>query len=236
MLADFFKEYECGLIDDAGFVAAIKDRFQQNVTDGQVIAAWNALLLDFPPSRIEFLKSISSKYRLFLFSNTNALHREAFNIIYQNTFKNGHLDELFEKAYYSHILKMRKPEPSSYQFIIDENELLPAETLFIDDALVNIEGAQKMRHSNLSPGGSNVYREYWVIAVNLRILVLYLLEFNVIAAFRNAPGIGVLVRGSRSIGMCIHLILHTLLSFLELFAHLAGGTGYRNNKIKYYFV
>jgi len=141
--ADFFKEYECGLIDDAGFVAAIKDRLQQNVTDGQVIAAWNSLLLDFPPSRIEFLKSISSKYRLFLFSNTNSLHRDAFNIIYQNTFKNGHLDELFEKAYYSHILKMRKPDPGSYQVIIDENELLPAETLFIDDALVNIEGAQK---------------------------------------------------------------------------------------------
>src|SRR6187399_3273427 len=92
--ADFFKEYECGLIDDAGFVAAIKDRFHQKVTDKQVIDAWNALLLDFPPSRIEFLKSISSKYRLFLFSNTNALHRDAFDIIYQNTFRNGHLDDL----------------------------------------------------------------------------------------------------------------------------------------------
>lgn len=141
--AGFFKEYECGLIDDSGFVNAIKDRFQQKVSDEQVIAAWNALLLDFPPSRIDFLKSIRSKYRLFLFSNTNALHWEAFNLIYQNTFKNGRLDELFEKAYYSHILKMRKPDPASYQVIIDENGLNPAETLFIDDALVNIEGAQK---------------------------------------------------------------------------------------------
>jgi putative hydrolase of the HAD superfamily len=141
--AGFFKEYECGIIDDAGFIAAIKERFQQNVTDIQIIDAWNALLLDFPGSRIEFLKSIGSKYRLFLFSNTNALHREAFNIIYQNTFKNGHLDELFEKAYYSHILRMRKPDPASFQYIINENGLNPAETLFVDDALVNIEGAQK---------------------------------------------------------------------------------------------
>jgi len=141
--AGFFKEYECGLIDDAGFVNAIKDRFQQKVSDEQVIAAWNALLLDFPPSRIDFLKSISSRYRLFLFSNTNALHREAFNIIYKNTFKNGHLDDLFERSYYSHIFKMRKPDPASYQYIMNENGLIPAETLFIDDALVNIEGAQK---------------------------------------------------------------------------------------------
>jgi len=141
--AGFFKEYECGLIDDTGFITAVKERFQNKVTDQQVIDAWNALLLDFPASRIDFLKNIGSKYRLFLFSNTNALHREAFNVIYQNSFKNGHLDELFEKTYYSHILKMRKPDPASYQYIIDENGLNPAETLFIDDAMVNIEGAQK---------------------------------------------------------------------------------------------
>ena len=139
--SDFFKEYECGLIDDTGFIAAVKERFPHEVSDEQVVEAWNALLLDFPASRIELLKSIASKYRLFLFSNTNALHRTEFDRIYENTFQSGRLDDLFEKAYYSHVIHLRKPDTKSYQYILDENRLKPEETLFLDDALANIEGA-----------------------------------------------------------------------------------------------
>ena len=41
-------------------------------------SAWNAILLDFPLKRLEFLQMLSSKYKLFLLSNTDATHIEKF--------------------------------------------------------------------------------------------------------------------------------------------------------------
>jgi putative hydrolase of the HAD superfamily len=41
------------------------------------LQAWSAILLDFFVS-IEFLQMLSTKYRLFLLSNTDAIHIETF--------------------------------------------------------------------------------------------------------------------------------------------------------------
>lgn len=138
----FFKDYEDGTISDDEFVAALKNILEPGTSEETIIAAWNAMLLDFPPERIELLKQLKQQYRLFLFSNTNAIHLEAFNAIYAATFGNQSIDDLFEKSYYSHLLKMRKPDVASFRHIIQENDLDPKETLFVDDAKVNIDGAK----------------------------------------------------------------------------------------------
>jgi len=143
--ASFFKEYEVGGISDQQFVDNIKDLTGITAPDEEIIQAWNALLLDFPSERIRLLKDLRKSYRIFLFSNTNALHLAHLQQIYRNTFPNDEyaLDDLFERAYYSHILKMRKPDEASFQYILKENQLKGEETLFVDDALINVEGAEK---------------------------------------------------------------------------------------------
>ncbi|HVU59201.1 MAG TPA: HAD family phosphatase [Puia sp.] len=141
--ASFFKEYEVGGISDQEFVENIKKLTGISASDEEIITAWNALLLDFPPERIQLLKELRKTYRVFLFSNTNALHLSALQQIYMNTFSDGELDDHFEKAYYSHTMKMRKPDTGSFQYILKENGLKGEETLFVDDALINVEGAEK---------------------------------------------------------------------------------------------
>ena len=53
-------------------------------------------------------------------------------------------DEIFEKAYFSYILHLRKPDPAIFLRVLNENRLVPAETLFIDDTLISIEAARKI--------------------------------------------------------------------------------------------
>jgi glucose-1-phosphatase len=139
--ASFFKEYEIGKITNEQFINNVKqlDGLLQH-DDEKIINAWNVMLLDFPKERIELLKELGKRYRIFLFSNTNGLHYEAVRKIYHDTFSDE-MDDLFEKTYYSHTHQMRKPDITSYQFIINENKLNPASTLFVDDAFVNIQGA-----------------------------------------------------------------------------------------------
>ena len=151
--ASFFSDHEAGRISDEEFLQEIKNLLGAHVGDEAVIDAWNALLLRFPPERIALLKDLKSRYRLFLYSNTNAIHKEKFSAIYRQAFP-GELDDHFEKAYYSHELGQRKPDLAGFEQIIRENQLDPKQTLFVDDAWMNVEGAIKagLKGLYLPPG------------------------------------------------------------------------------------
>ena len=151
----FFKEYEVGKITDRQFIDSVRTMTGlDNVPDQAIVDGWNALLLDFPAERIQLLKHLAGSYRLFLFSNTNSLHLAALQQIYIQTFGPGALEDHFEKTYYSHLLGMRKPERESYEHILRENQLQGSETLFVDDAIVNVEGAEQagLKGLYLRPG------------------------------------------------------------------------------------
>ncbi|WP_205512935.1 HAD family hydrolase [Longitalea arenae] len=139
--ASFFKDYEKGTISDEEFVQSALELTHPGTTKEQVIDAWNVMLLDFPAERVTFLKELKSKYRLFLFSNTNHIHLLSFHKTYREVY-GSEMDELFEKAYYSHLIKLRKPDVPAFEYVIKDSGVNAAETLFIDDALVNVEGAR----------------------------------------------------------------------------------------------
>ena len=151
----FFKEYEIGMLTDKEFIEAIRNLINLDIPDQAIIDSWNALLLDFPPERIQLLKQLRKRYRTFLFSNTNALHLAALQQTFSKTFGPGtSLEDHFEKTYYSHVMGMRKPDRASFEYILKENKLDPAETMFVDDAIVNVEGAEQagLRGLFLRPG------------------------------------------------------------------------------------
>ncbi len=153
--ASFFKEYEVGSIDDRQFIDGVRQLTGLSaVPDQAIIDGWNALLLDFPPERIQLLKELGKKYRIFLFSNTNALHLAALRETFATAFDGGALEDHFEKTYYSHLMGMRKPDRVSFEYILKENQLDAAETLFVDDAIINVEGAEQagLRGLYLRPG------------------------------------------------------------------------------------
>jgi putative hydrolase of the HAD superfamily len=155
MAASFFREYETGKINDQQFLVSLRDLIHADVPDPVLIMAWNAMLLDFPPERIRLLDDLrSQKYRLFLFSNTNALHLKEVHRIYSSSFPERQLDDHFEKAYYSHLMGMRKPDAESFHLILAENNLQAEATLFVDDTLVNIEAARRLglKAVHLTPG------------------------------------------------------------------------------------
>ena len=153
-VTSFIKDYEVGAIDDDQFVKEIHKIAKKQNDDQVAIAAWNAMLVDFPAERIEYLHELKSRYRLFLFSNTNSLHLQSFRKTYSETFNKAIFDDLFEKAYYSHVIKLRKPTVEAFQYVVKDAGIDPSETLFIDDMLVNVEGARKagLQSVQIEPG------------------------------------------------------------------------------------
>lgn len=139
-----FEDLELGKINPSMFFDGIRQLTELSLSDHQITTAWNAMLLDFPIENFKLLQSLKSTYRLFLYSNTNIIHYNAFQQIFQKATGETLLDICFEKAYYSHIMGQRKPYKEGFQIIIQENSLNPNQTLFIDDTLVNIETAKSL--------------------------------------------------------------------------------------------
>ena len=106
--------------------------------------AWNSLLLDLPPERVELLKKLRENYRLFLLSNTSSIHITQVNKILEATTGIEKLDDLFEKVYYSYDMGLMKPDPAIYLQVLKEQGLEAEETLFLDDNADNIAAASKL--------------------------------------------------------------------------------------------
>ncbi|HEV8081151.1 MAG TPA: HAD-IA family hydrolase, partial [Chitinophagaceae bacterium] len=102
------------------------------------------MLLGYRKEALHTLKSIKHKYSLFLLSNTNIIHLQAFNKIYKDEVGQGCLADYFDKIYYSHEIGFRKPDAEAYKYVLKENNLSPVETLFIDDSIQNIETANTL--------------------------------------------------------------------------------------------
>lgn len=135
-----FKDLETGKVTPAIFYERFRDENNLLLEDAVIQKAWNALILEFPAERIEWLKQIRKKYAVYLFSNTNQIHYDCFIDDFRQ--KTGqHFNDYFVKAYYSHEMGMRKPDPASFQYILKKEQLDPAETLFIDDTSKNTEAA-----------------------------------------------------------------------------------------------
>lgn len=141
-LNTLFDDLETGKVEPTVFLDEMQQHARPGTTHQQIIDAWNAMLLDFPLRRLQILQQLRQHYGLYLLSNTNAIHLDAFNKILQESRGIPSLASFFDKAYYSHLIGLRKPGKEVYQFVLDENGLDPAETLFIDDTLPNIEGAR----------------------------------------------------------------------------------------------
>ncbi|WP_431218051.1 hypothetical protein ACQ86N_45930 [Puia sp. P3] len=65
--SDFFREYEVGGISDRQFIDSIRQLTGISVSDEAIVAGWNALLLDFPPERIQAAETVEEKLQALPF-------------------------------------------------------------------------------------------------------------------------------------------------------------------------
>ncbi|WP_350285536.1 HAD-IA family hydrolase [uncultured Croceitalea sp.] len=135
------KDYEKGIITSEAFLNQMQDHFPK-AKRHQLVDAWNAILLDFPDYRLEFLEELAkaNTHRLFLLSNTNDIHieyvKEKMGAPKFNRFKNA-----FEVFYLSYEMKMRKPDAEIFESVLHENNLEASATLFVDDTKENTDTA-----------------------------------------------------------------------------------------------
>lgn len=141
---EIFEKLETGHISDQAFYAELIREANGTINQQQIDEAWNAMLLHFRISSLDYLKELSKHYQLYLLSNTNYIHQQAFQKIFISQTCQTSLDDYFTHAYYSHIVGLRKPDTDIFEFVLKDAGLNAAESIFIDDSFNNIDTAKKM--------------------------------------------------------------------------------------------
>jgi glucose-1-phosphatase len=152
-IKDVFLNMEKGKISAGLFRNYIRQLTGSGSNDEEIDKAWTAMILDIPADRVKYLEKLRKRYRLFLLSNTNEIHKEKFHREFEQNY--GYpFHGLFERNHYSHEMGKRKPDPAIFLQVLEENRLVASESLFIDDMEENIKSAESvgMQGLYIQPG------------------------------------------------------------------------------------
>ena len=112
---------------------------------------WLGYRKDVPQRNLDVLKRLRGDgYRLILLSNTNPF---MMSWALTKDFDGGKasLEDYFDALFLSYRLGVMKPNPKFFQAVIDNERLLPEETLFVDDGPRNVEAARKLGFHTMCP-------------------------------------------------------------------------------------
>jgi putative hydrolase of the HAD superfamily len=140
-LADLKDPYETGKLSDQEFVEQSLEILNHPLTSDEFVAAWKNIFSPNLPMW-EVVHTLKKQgHRLILFSNTNAIHARSFLKTYQDF-------NLFDHRHFSQEVGTIKPLPEFYQSAIENYDLVPGETLYLDDLSENIATGKKFGFSS----------------------------------------------------------------------------------------
>ncbi len=136
-------DFEKGLITPSQFREEARKLIAKDLTDDVLNEIWNSMVLGVRKQDVELLKVLRKKYdKVFLFSNTNEIHVEFVKKMFFDAMGYDVFGTLFDKVYFSNEIHLRKPDTESFEFVVNDAGVERSNTIFIDDTVKNIKGAE----------------------------------------------------------------------------------------------
>lgn len=154
--AHVFELYETGGLSTGEFVDSLRHAAEPALSAEQVVSAWNSIFLDFPRARMDM--RLRERYQVFLLSNINELHADWIDAYMLREHNIGDFQtRFFDAVYYSHLVRLRKPDREIFEYVLADAELVPEETVFFDDMQANIDSALSLGiRGILHPHGTEI--------------------------------------------------------------------------------
>lgn len=146
-----FGDLECGKIDEETFRKELGKIAGRNLEWKDCQYLFLGYLKELPQRNLKALLRLRDEgYRILLLSNTNPYVMDwAMSNDFDGT---GHsLMHYIDRAYLSYQYGLMKPDERLFQLILDKEQIMAGETLFIDDGARNIEAAQRKGFRTLHP-------------------------------------------------------------------------------------
>lgn len=143
-----FGRHQRGEIGAAAFRQALRARLgKRKLSDRQIDRIWGTQIGAVACRKLELIRALRAKgFRTYALSTTDPIHAELIKKRFGRCFPRVEGDifaHLFDKAYLTFELGLLKPDPRIYRKVLAGAGIKANETLFIDDSMKNVLGAQR---------------------------------------------------------------------------------------------
>ncbi len=132
--------YEAGLETCEAFQQRLVQRFHLVCTQDEFQQAFNALLLPINRSTSDYLRQLSTRFPLYLLSNTSKIHSDIF---LHEQYPNYQLFDVFNRLHLSFEMGVVKPDQAIFKQVVEANQLNKHHILFFDDNEANVLAARQ---------------------------------------------------------------------------------------------
>ena len=148
----FLMDFELGNLSKEAFCDQMRTlgNVPSTTTNEDITEAWNSFLIGIPRYKLQQLLDLRKDYRMILLSNTNEIHW-AWTLQHDFSWEGHTLFDFFDEAYLSFVRHKAKPAADIFQDIINETQIIPTETLFIDDSPANCHTAETFGIKTFTP-------------------------------------------------------------------------------------
>ena len=139
-----FGDLEEGKITAEDFRRELSRMVGRELTYGECQHAWHGYRADLPQRNLDALKKLKQQhYRLILLSNTNPFMMD-WAECEEFDGKGNPIQHYFDALYMSYRVKAMKPSEQFFRHVIDQEQINPEETLFVDDGPRNVAVAESL--------------------------------------------------------------------------------------------
>lgn len=139
--SEWMQKYQVGEISTEEFFSHVASGYHPSITKKQLEEAWCAMLISLPTNRLEMLKRLrEAGYQVLILSNTNEAHTAWVHRHFEEI--GLQIGEHVDRVYYSNEIGLAKPDQACYEYVIQDANILPNETLYIDDLEKNVKAGQ----------------------------------------------------------------------------------------------
>lgn len=140
-----FRQLEEGNISPQAFLEEVRNYFPhkgKGISDSEICDAFNKFLTGIPVDRLRLLEELHQRYKIYMLSNTNIIMWESE---IKKAFENdGHdINYYFDGIITSFEAHCYKPDDEIFLYTIKTLGINPAETLYLDDSMANIEAGER---------------------------------------------------------------------------------------------
>jgi len=156
VMGEAFEQHERGDITDEVFAAKICAELGIALSFEQFTTGWQAVFVGVRPEVIDIIRNLRAQgNRVVILSNTNRLHCDFWPSQYPE------IQQSVDKLYLSQDIRMRKPDPAIYRYVLAQEGVNPADAVFFDDNAQNIAAAQEIGLPSIHVIDSSVIPAYF---------------------------------------------------------------------------
>ena len=134
----YYRCHERGEINASDYFKSLRQSLRVDISEHQFLTGWNSIYIGEVPGVFNLLKKAAEKLPIYAFTNSNSAHQKVWSKRFSNILS------LFNSVFISSEIGKRKPEPEAFQAVANSVGLELNQMIFYDDAIENIEGAQKV--------------------------------------------------------------------------------------------